>query len=60
MRDCKHCDGTGVCKDDYHSSVNAPLDLLMGSGCSQGCGGGSLGGGPCTHCGGSGKEKDDD
>jgi hypothetical protein len=59
MSDCQHCRGDGVCKDDYHeSSLNEiAADFVLGPDCPSGCGGGSMGGGDCPHCDGTGHEQ---
>ena len=58
--ECPHCDGEGICQDDYHDSgINeAGADFVLGSDCPSGCSGSSLGAGKCPHCNGHGTVQD--
>ena len=55
---CPHCDGTGICQDDYHSGgPGLVMDLVIGADCPSGCSGSSIGAGQCPHCNGTGEDK---
>ena len=55
---CPHCDGTGICQDDYHSGgPEIVMDLVIGADCPSGCSGSSIGAGQCPHCDGTGKDE---
>jgi hypothetical protein len=58
MADCPHCDGTGVCQDDYHDNAANEIasDFVLGADCPSGCDGSSISAGYCPHCDGSGSE----
>lgn len=60
MQECPHCNGTGVCQDEFHEDYNLRDQALtfIGFKCER-CGGGSGDPGACPHCNGSGETDDD-
>lgn len=56
--ECPHCEGKGVCQDDYHQDTfPAAAKEMFGSDkkeCPSGCDGGPYHPGECTHCEGRG------
>ncbi len=54
---CPHCDGTGLCQDDYHGFIPGLVsDLFVGADCPSGCTGTAIGAGNCPHCNGTGSD----
>lgn len=51
MDEFPHCEGSGICQDDYHrNAANAiGVNFILGSDCSSGCDRSSLGADDCPH-----------